>query len=156
MKHAFEIRHLTTVDEMLTTLSVLQAEYPSLTSESYRAMLVEMIPANYGQVAVFENEMCIGVNGYWINTKIWCGRYLELDNIVVHPSHRSKGVGKIMMDYLTELAHEKACQMLALDSYTTNFKAHKLFYNNGFIPRGFHFIKFLTDIDTDANGYKVK
>ena len=38
---------------------------------------------------------------------------------------------------------DEQCTMLALDSYTTNFKAHKFFYGQGFAPRGFHFINIL-------------
>jgi GNAT superfamily N-acetyltransferase len=150
------LKHLTKKEELLLTYPLLVTEYPSMTRKDYERQLDEMLPANYGQVAVFEGAECLGVNGYWINNKLWCGRYLELDNIVVSPTHRSKGIGKMMMNYLENLALEKDCTMLALDSYTTNFKAHKLFYNQGYIPRGFHFIKFLTDTETDANGYKVK
>jgi hypothetical protein len=40
-------------------------------------------------------------------------------------------------------AIDEKCTMLALDSYTTNFKAHKFFYNAGFEPKGFHFIRIL-------------
>ena len=156
MQHSFRIELLTSLEDMLTTFDVLQDEYPSMTFEHYSSMLQEMIPANYAQIAVYDGDHCVGVSGYWINTKLWCGRYLELDNIVVATSYRSKGVGKIMIQFLEQHAAEKDCKMLALDSYTTNFKAHKLFYNTGFIPRGFHFIKFLGDQETDANGYRVR
>ena len=44
---------------------------------------------------------------------------------------------------MVEIAKNEGCSMLALDSYTSNFKAHKFFYNQGFAPKGFHFIKIL-------------
>ncbi len=156
MNQSLALRELNTIEEMLTTFPVLAFEYPSMTKATYEKMLHEMIPANYAQVGVFENDKCLGVSGYWINTKLWCGRYLELDNIVVLETERSRGIGKMLMNSLNEVAEKRECKMLALDSYTTNFKAHKLFYNLGFVPRGFHFIKFLSDSDTDANGYRVK
>jgi len=156
MSKGLVFRELNTVDEMLTTFPVLVFEYPSMTKEAYEKMLHEMAPANYAQVGAFENDICLGVSGYWVNTKLWCGRYLELDNIVVSETERSRGIGKMLMEFLSEVAEKRECNMLALDSYTTNFKAHKLFYNLGFVPRGFHFIKFLSDSDTDANGYRVK
>jgi len=68
------IRELHGVEEMLCTLDVLQELYPSLTTENYLAELNDMLPNNrYGQVAVFDNDQCIGVSGYWIGTKLWCG-----------------------------------------------------------------------------------
>jgi GNAT superfamily N-acetyltransferase len=138
------LRELNGLDEMLQTLDVLKELYPSLTPENYLADLKEMLPNNrYGQVAVFNGDTCVGVSGYWIGTKLWCGKYLEIDNLVVSAKVRSKGVGKMIFDYLAEKAQQEECSMVSLDSYTSNFKAHKFFYNEGFAPKGFHFINIL-------------
>jgi GNAT superfamily N-acetyltransferase len=138
------LRELNGLDEMLQTLDVLKELYPSLTPENYLADLKEMLPNNrYGQVAVFDGDTCVGVSGYWIGTKLWCGKYLEIDNLVVSAKVRSKGVGKMIFDYLAEKAQQEECSMVSLDSYTSNFKAHKFFYNEGFAPKGFHFINIL-------------
>jgi GNAT superfamily N-acetyltransferase len=138
------LRELNGLDEMLQTLDVLQELYPSLTPEYYLADLKEMLPNNrYGQVAVFDGDTCVGVSGFWIGTKLWCGKYLEIDNLVVSAKVRSKGVGKMIFDYLAEKAQQEECSMVSLDSYTSNFKAHKFFYNEGFAPKGFHFINIL-------------
>ncbi len=131
---------------MLTHYEVIKELYPSLTKEAYETDLLAMLPNNaYGQVAVFLGNECIGISGFWIGTKLWCGKYLEIDNLVVSAKHRSKGVGKLMIDYLFEKAQELGCSMMALDSYTTNFSAHKLFYNEQFGPKGFHFIRVLDE-----------
>jgi GNAT superfamily N-acetyltransferase len=138
------LRELNGLDEMLQTLDVLKELYPSLTPENYLADLKEMLPNNrYGQVAVFDGDTCVGVSGYWIGTKLWCGKYLEIDNLVVSAKVRSKGVGKMIFGYLAEKAQQEECSMVSLDSYTSNFKAHKFFYNEGFAPKGFHFINIL-------------
>ena len=139
------IRELKGIDEMVDQITVLNELYPDLNQEEYAADLAEMLPHNYGQVAVFEEDECLGISGFWIGRKLWCGKYLELDNIVVCSKHRSKGVGKLIFDYLHNKAKENGCTMIALDSYTTNYKAHKMFYNEGFAPRGFHFINILDD-----------
>lgn len=138
-----QIRELTQKDEMLQNYSVLLEMYPSLKLEEYSSELDAMIPHNYGQVAVFDNDKCVGLSGFWIGTKLWCGKYLELDNIVVLGEYRSKGVGKMLFDFLRTKGEQADVTMLALDSYTSNFKAHKFFYNEGFAPRGFHFISIL-------------
>jgi ribosomal protein S18 acetylase RimI-like enzyme len=38
-----------------------------------------------------------------VGTKLWSGKYLEIDNFIVHPEHRKKRIGKM----ITEAAHEK-------------------------------------------------
>ena len=141
------VRELVDKEEMLKYLPVLNELYPSLTAEEYSRELDEMIPCRYGQVAAFEDDACVAICGFWIGNKLWIGKYLELDNIVVRASHRSQGVGKLMFDFLERKAVEQQCKMLSLDSYTSNFKAHKFFYNEGYAPKGFHFVKLL---DKDA------
>jgi len=141
------VRELVDKEEMLSYLPVLNELYPSLTAEEYSRELDEMLPCRYGQVAVFEEEECIAICGFWIGNKLWIGKYLELDNIIVRASHRSQGVGKLMFDFLERKALEQQCKMLSLDSYTSNFKAHKFFYNEGYAPKGFHFV---TLLDKDA------
>jgi GNAT superfamily N-acetyltransferase len=92
-------------------------------------------------VIVQENKVTIGLSGFWINTKLWCGKYLELDNVIVSQKHRSKGVGNLISTFLEQNAKENNCLIMALDAYTNNFTAHKFYYNQGFVPKGFHFIK---------------
>ena len=144
-----EIRELKTIDEMISNLSVMQELYPTLTEIQYYEMLSEMIPNNYGQIAVFDNEKCVGISGYWIATKLWCGKYLELDNVIVLKEYRSKGVGKLLSDFLDNKAHLNNCSIQVLDAYTSNFKAHRFYYNQGFSPKGFHFVKII-----DKNGIR--
>lgn len=138
-----EIREITTKEEMLANLALLNEVYPELRREEYSEELDSMLPHNYGQVGVFDEGNCIGLTGYWIGTKLWCGRYMELDNVVISKKYRSKGIGQQLFDYMQTMALEKKCNLLALDSYTDNFPAHKFFYSQGYIPRGFHFIHVL-------------
>jgi GNAT superfamily N-acetyltransferase len=140
-----EIRELKTIEEMLPHLAVLQELYPNLTAVTYREMLEKMIPTNYGQVAVFLEQECIAISGYWLGTKLWCGPYLELDNVIVCETARGTGAGKLIQHYLEEKALKSDCNILVLDAYTSNFKAHRFYYNQGYAPRGFHFIKILDE-----------
>ena len=140
-----EIKELTTVEEMLAQIETMQHLYPKLTLEKYQSYLEEMIPHNYKQVAVFEGNACVGLSGFWTGTKLWCGKYIELDNFIVSPNHRSKGIGKLITDYIDAKAEEIGCTNIVLDAYTTNFAAHRFYYNQGFGPKGFHFVKILNE-----------
>ena len=142
----FTLRELRSQEEMLAQIDVLRELYPSLTREAYANDLVEMLPNNgYFQLAAFEGEKCVGIAGIWIGTKLWCGKYLEIDNLVVSDTYRSAGIGKLLFERLEEMAKGHGCSMMALDSYTVNFQAHKFFYNKGFVPKGFHFIHVLEE-----------
>ena len=140
-----QLLELTTKDEMLDQLSIIQQLYPDYTSEIYGDLLDKMIPHNYKQLIVVENNTTIGLAGFWIGTKLWCGKYLEFDNVVVHQNFRSKGIGSLMTDYLNQKAIDENCNMMALDAYTNNFGAQKFYMNHGFVPKGFHFVKYLKE-----------
>ena len=142
-----QLKELMTKEEMLEQLPLIQQLYPEFNEHIYANLLDEMLPNNYRQIVALENDAPIGLSGFWVGTKLWCGKYLELDNVIVHPNHRSKGVGKLLTTYLNQKAIELGCKLVALDAYTTNFSAHKFYYNHGFVPKGFHFVKFLEEND---------
>lgn len=130
---------------MLTHLELIQQLYPTITLKKYESFLQQMIPHNYRQVAVFEHDNCVGLTGFWSGTKLWSGKYIEIDNFIVHSDHRKKGIGQLMTDYIENIATETQCTMIVLDAYTGNFKAHRFYYNQGFSPKGFHFVKIINE-----------
>ncbi|MFK7784348.1 MAG: GNAT family N-acetyltransferase [Crocinitomicaceae bacterium] len=138
-----EIRELKSKEEMLSAYNILLEVYPNLTMEEYARELDVMMPHNYGQMVVMDGDTIAGLTGYWIGSKLWCGKYMELDNVVVAEKYRRKGIGKMLFDHMEHFAKEEKCTMLALDSYTTNFKAHRFFYGQGYGPKGFHFVNIL-------------
>jgi GNAT superfamily N-acetyltransferase len=135
------IIELNDIAQMLDQHILIQELYPEMSFSTYQNYLTAMLPNSYGMVIVQENNQTIGLSGFWINTKLWCGKYLELDNVIVAQQHRSKGVGQLISDFLEKKAKECNCKIMALDAYTSNFAAHKFYYNQGFVPKGFHFIK---------------
>ena len=110
--YTMETKVLTTIDEMLSHLKIIQQLYPEITFEKYQSFLVEMIPHNYQQLAVFEHDNCIGLTGFWTGIKLWSGKYIEIDNFIVHENHRRKGIGKIMTDYIANLAEQSNCNII--------------------------------------------
>ena len=140
-----KLKELSTIKEMLSQIEIIKFLYPAITLEKYESFLNEMISHNYKQIAIFEHDICIGLTGYWIGTKLWSGKYIEIDNFIVHEDHRQKGVGKLLTDYITELAKKNDCSIVVLDAFTQNFKAHRFYYNQGYVPKGFHFLKILNE-----------
>jgi len=142
MKENVELVELSEKKELLMTLPLLNFLYPELTINRYSDLLDEVIKSGrYRQLLVKLNGQPVGVSGFWVGTKVWSGKYLEIDHFVVDSAFRSRGIGELMVRYLKEEAIAENCQMLALDAYTDNFPAQKFFMNAGFVPRGFHFIQ---------------
>ncbi len=121
-------------------LALLNPETPAeIIVERLHALLTDH--AHYQLFGAFGGDTLVGVAGAWIATKIWCGRYLEIDNLVVAPERRSAGVGSLLIRHLEALARKRHCNIVVLDSYTANHPSHRLYHRLGFEIWGFHFAK---------------
>lgn len=141
MVQTYIIEKLSTIEEMLPNLKLIQSLSPKLTADEYKSLLSIMVPQNYYQVVLFDEGKRIAVSGYWIAAKLYSGKYLEIDNFVVDEAYRSKSVGKILVDWMQEEARNNQCKLVMLDAYVENFKAHRFYYREGFVARGFHYLK---------------
>lgn len=126
---------------MLQQFPLIQYLNPNMEPERYETLLRLMLPQQYRMVGVFEGDTCLGLSGYWMGTKLYSGKYLEIDNFVVDEQYRSKGIGKMLVDWLTDEASKNQCETMMLDAYVVNNAAHKFYLREGFVIKGFHFLK---------------
>lgn len=135
-----EIRVLTQKQEMAPLYPLIRQLSPNVTEERYLHFLDDMLAHGYRMAAVFEDGVCLGLSGFWVSTKIYSGRYMELDNVVIDAAHRSRGIGKMLYTFLLNIAQEEGCETLMLDAYIENEKAHAFYEREGFVKRGYHFL----------------
>ncbi len=129
------------ITQMLKQFKLIRQLNPNLKLEAFKKMILEMAKLNYKMLCIYEGKKCVAVSGYWIGVKMYCGKYLELDNVVVDESYRSKGLGKLLCDELLKIGIEHNCKVLMLDAYLSNESAHKFYEREGYVKKGYHFIK---------------
>jgi hypothetical protein len=96
-----------------------------------------MVP-NLKQIALFfEGDVCVGLSGLYLGIKLWCGKYLEIDNFCVHLNTAKKGSWQDIVDYVDAKAKRLGCTMIVLDAFTGNYTAHRFYYNQIYL-KGFH------------------
>ena len=132
--------------ELPRILPLIRELNPATQETVLAQRLEEMTQGGYQCVAALWKAHCIGVAGLWIGTRFWCGRYLDVDNVVVDPHYRSMGIGQRLTDWIERYAREHACEVLVLDAYVTNHRAHAFYERNGFRIVGHHFVKHLQPI----------
>lgn len=135
------LKTIDSIEEMIPQYELISQLSPNVTFDSYKSMLNDMVTLNYQQAVACFNEIPIGVCGFWINTKIYSGKYIELDNVVVDKNFRSKNIGQLLCDYVLEIAKQNNCKTAMLDAYLENTKAHTFYERIGFTKKGFHFLK---------------
>ena len=132
------IRDLT-ANEFPLILPLIELHNPKIAPEELRRRLEVMIPHGYHCIAAFRGDQIVGVAGYWLGARFFCGEYMDVDNVVVDPALRSQGIGAKMMDYLHEKAEALGCKIVVLDSYVTYVGAHRFYFREGYEILGFHF-----------------
>lgn len=102
---------------------------------------LEMANQNYECLGIYDQEKLIGVCGMWFQTRHYAGKSLEVDHVIITKTYQNKGIGNLLMEYVYTYAKKKDCQWVELNTYVHNFPSHKFYYNQGFVAKGYHFIK---------------
>jgi len=137
------------VDDMMMGFPLIRQLYPDLTQEHYHQVVHALVKTGYRQFTIQDADgECLGLIGLRYFPRVWCGLQAEVDNFVVHKNHQSKGIGKLLLDRCTSLAIEEGANFVTLDTKVENTDSQRFYYREGFIIRGFHYLKCLTDETT--------
>lgn len=101
----------------------------------------EMANQNYECLGIYDQEKLIGVCGMWFQTRHYAGKSLEIDHVIITKAYQNQGIGTLLMEYVYTYSKKKDCQWIELNTYVHNFPSHKFYYNQGFVAKGYHFIK---------------
>ncbi|MCI5107188.1 MAG: GNAT family N-acetyltransferase [Pseudomonadales bacterium] len=88
---------------------------------------------------VEEDGAVLCVAGFVIGEKLAWKKHLYVDDLVSSEKQRSRGAGKLLMDWLKQYAREQGCQQLHLDSGVQRFAAHRFYLREGFAIASHHF-----------------
>jgi GNAT superfamily N-acetyltransferase len=144
------VKEFSTIKEMEQCLPLINLLYPKITLIKYKKSLKEMIHKKYKMLAIYHNDKIIAICGYYISYMFYCGRYMQLCNLVVDKNYRSRGIGSKIIKYLEKKAKKLDCNKMVLDSYIHNKRSHSLYFEQGFYMRGFHFMKNIITYDENS------
>jgi GNAT superfamily N-acetyltransferase len=138
-----QIIELKTLADFAPAYNLVIQTNPTLTKAKFNSRLKKMLAQGYRCIAMVKNREYLGICGFWWGTKLWCGDYIDLDNVVVDEKHRGKNIGKELIAWVENLAKTLACTQTGLDCYVTFDEAHRFYFREGYIIKGYHFIKTL-------------
>ncbi len=118
---------------------VMQQLRPRLVAEEFVARIKTQQAEGY-QLAFLEHEgAVVAVAGFRLQTVLWSGRTLYVDDLVTDAAVRSQGHGEAMLKWLIAFAREAGCDTFSLDSGTQRHQAHAFYFRNGLRITDFHF-----------------
>lgn len=133
------------IAQCFLVLSELRPHLANLPSEDFVSMVRDMEQQGYCMVFIRENGSVVAVAGFRINTNLFMGKHLYVDDLVTAAAHRSKGYGERMMSWLRQHAIAHHCRYLHLDSGTHRGQAHKFYFAQGMTIASYHFSEKLID-----------
>ena len=142
MSSSLTFREAKTLEDYLLAYSLISILNTDLNKEQYLMYSRDMLAlGNYVLVLAYNEDILIGACGYWIATKFYSGKYMEIDNFIINLGHQSKGYGSIFLDYLEEIAKNESCETIMLDAFLENKDGHRFYNRNGYVAKGYHFLK---------------
>lgn len=133
------IQLATTQEEIDRCFSVMSQLRPALIAAEF-VDRVRIQQAEGYQLAFLEQEgSVISVAGFRLQTLLWSGRTLYVDDLVTDAAQRSQGHGEAMLNWLIALAREANCTTFMLDSGTYRAEAHAFYFRHGLRISDFHF-----------------
>jgi GNAT superfamily N-acetyltransferase len=124
-------------------------------SESVHRQLRPQIDADYaakmrgifaggGEMCVVaEGDAVLGVAVYRAFENTFSGLRFYVDDLITDEAARSRGVGHMLMDYLSAEAKRRGARWVELESGTQREQAHKFYFREGMTVIAFSFRKSL-------------
>ena len=88
-------------EKVLKLLKQLNPEMDKNILKNTLTTMTEM--SNYKCFALFIKGELIGISSGWTTVRIYCGKQLELDNVIIDSQIQSKGFGK---SFINEIKHD--------------------------------------------------
>jgi ribosomal protein S18 acetylase RimI-like enzyme len=91
----------------------------------------------------------VGFCSLSIKNNFWqAGKLGTVDELVVDVNHRGRGLGKQLMDSITQIAIDSNCKRIELESSFHRTDAHRFYESIGFKSRAYWFTKILEENET--------
>jgi GNAT superfamily N-acetyltransferase len=84
-------------------------------------------------------DRVVAVAGFRTKRTLFCDKFLYVDDLVTPSAERSKGYGKVLLQWLKDRAIAGGCAQLHLDSGMQRKDAHRFYEANSLPISGYHF-----------------
>jgi GNAT superfamily N-acetyltransferase len=138
-KDAMKVEVAITDAEIDACYPCMQELRTHLQQETFDELVRDMQRDGYVLAYLGSDQTVFSVAGFRIKRTLFCDRFLYVDDLVTTAAQRSKGYGKILLEWLKDRARAEGCAQLHLDSGIRREDAHRFYQRNGVAIAGYHF-----------------
>lgn len=134
-----KVELLSSFEDLERVVKVLLELRPQYSKKSLLKAVQKQMKNGYTLAYVEEKGEILSVAGFVISEKLAWKKHLYIDDLVTSEKVRSKGAGKLLMDWLVGYAKGHGCEQVHLDSGVQRFEAHKFYLRENFKIASHHF-----------------
>ncbi|HXH54867.1 MAG TPA: GNAT family N-acetyltransferase [Gammaproteobacteria bacterium] len=128
-----DLKFLKTCDEVAQSFDAFFELRPHLLNkESFVAQIINQQKEGYKIIAAYKQQEVVGCVGFRILTTLAWRKILYIDDLITKEKFRNKGYSKLLLNHVIQIAREKCCEQIHLDTGYTRHLAHKVYLKEGF------------------------
>jgi len=140
MTEHISVFQATTDEQIRQTRHLMRQLRPNVTEDDYLPTVRRMMESNGYRLAAVANHGDIrAVAGYRYLEMLYCGKIMYVDDLNTDERDRSKGWGKLLLDWLKQEAKSHGCAELHLDSGVQRGPTHRFYFRERLTINAFHF-----------------
>jgi ribosomal protein S18 acetylase RimI-like enzyme len=141
--NAIVLRHAESTAEIAACFPVMRELRPHLRSaeELVERVSRQQSDAGYRLLAAWSGDTALALAGYRVQETLIRGRFIYVDDLVALATERGRGLGRQLLDAVTEEGYAQGCTALVLDTGLNNVLAHRFYYRYGMLAGALRFAK---------------
>jgi GNAT superfamily N-acetyltransferase len=141
---AYTLRHLTDQQAFEASFDLMRILRPHIADPAnYVAQLLRQTAQGYRLLAAWNAGQVVGLAGYRALENLLYGRFIYVDDLVVHPDLQRSGLGARLLDAVRAEAVQHDCAHFVLDTGLHMPLAQRFYFRQGLLAHGMHFTQSL-------------
>lgn len=134
-----QAKNLDTAQDIAAAFAAFLELRPALANvESFVGQVLTQQKQGYQLVAISEGDEIVACIGFRVMTMLAWGKFLYIDDLITKQRCRGKGYARFLLDHVTQVAKDRGCDQVHLDTGYARHTAHRVYLNHGFEFGAFH------------------
>ena len=126
--------------EISACYPVMQQLRPLYSEVAFLTQVKKQMQNGYQLAYLKVGRQICALAGYRYSECLAWGRFMYVDDLITDIEQRSKGYGKLLLDWLKLQATTEQCAQMHLDSGIQRIDAHRFYKREGMTHSGHHYV----------------
>ncbi len=132
-------KNLETAQDIAAAFDAFLELRPALTDvNSFVDQVLAQQKQGYQIIAIAEGDEIVACIGFRVMTMLAWGNFLYIDDLITKQRCRGKGYARFLLNHVTQIAKDRGCEQVHLDTGYARHAAHRVYLNHGFEFGSFH------------------